>query len=65
MALPSVAGCSCLLSPRTIVGKSRTTGSHYLTSVSSTIAKNGGRQEAVVDLGPGEVMACAEKDKES
>lgn len=27
----------------TIVGKSRTTGSHYLTGVSSTIAKNGER----------------------
>lgn len=40
---------SCLLSPRTIVGKSRTTGSLYLTSVSSTIAKNSGRQAAVAD----------------
>lgn len=37
--------------PRTIVGKSRTTGSHDLTSVSSTIAKNGGRQAAAVGQG--------------
>lgn len=34
------------LSTYTIVGKSRTTGSHYLTGVSSTIAKNGGRPPA-------------------
>lgn len=53
---------SCLLSPRTIVGKSRTTGSHYLTSVSSTIAKNGGRQAAVADWGPGEAAAGAEEE---
>lgn len=41
------------LSTYTIVGKSRTTGSHYLTGVSSTIAKNGGRP----DQG-----ACAEEE---
>ena len=53
---PSLGGQqSCWLSPRTIVGKSRTTGSHYLTSVSSTIAKNGGRQAAAADLGPHEL----------
>lgn len=41
---PSVSGWlpSCPLRPHTVVGKSRTTGSHDLTSVSSTIAKNGG-----------------------
>lgn len=51
---PSLGGRrrSCWPSPHTIVGKSRTTGSHYLTSVSSTIAKNGGRQAAAADLGP-------------
>lgn len=50
---PSLGGWlqSCLLSPRTIVGKSRTTGSQYLTSVSSTIAKNSGRQ-AAAEPGP-------------
>lgn len=42
---------SCPLRPRTVVGKSRTTGSHDLTSVSSTIAKNGGRQAAAAGQG--------------
>lgn len=63
-ALPSVLAAGAR-SPHTIVGKSRTTGSHYLTSVSSTIAKNGGRQAAGVGLGPGEVAACAERDRDS
>lgn len=39
--------------PPTVVGKSRTTGSRYLTSVSSTIAKNGGRR-AGLGLGLGQ-----------
>lgn len=43
------------LSPRTIVGKSRTTGSHYLTSVSSTIAKHGGRRAAAAERRAGEL----------
>lgn len=56
---PSAAGSCCPRSPRTIVGKSRTTGSHYLTSVSSTIAKHGGRKWQQWTW---EVAACAEKE---